>query len=396
MSSSDAGASSPRSAESLGPVERFIHEVLPTIPGPLQVPEARRYPALIRRAARDRGLSIRTIEGEEYLYDGPIPVGGVKPTMSTLNSPEAKAISWSKARTKEMLTASGLPFPVGIVLGPDQFDEALAHIQAMDRPSVLKPKSAKQGQGVTCGILTEDDLRVAWAFAVLAREQPGDIVLEEQIEGIDLRVCVIGRRAVAATVRLPSYVVGDGRCSLAQLVDQKQLERDQNAFLAKSPLSVDMARLHRDGRTLDDVPVAGEVVLLTGPANVAVGGVNVDVTDLVHPEVLRLAVAAARAAPGLRVAGVDLMAPDFDTVDGAVILELNHTPGLQVHHYPAYGTPRDVAGAIVDEMIAAAGQPARASSRRTAGKQSTARRMARGAARQARRLSGADPNHRGR
>ena len=378
----------------LGPVERFIHEVLPTIPGPHLVPETWRYPALIRRAARDRGLSIRTIKEEEYFYDGPIPVGGVKPTMSTLNSPEAKAISWSKARTKEMLTASGLPFPVGIVLGPDQFDEALAYIKAMDRPSVLKPTSAKQGQGVTCGIVTEDDLRVAWASAGLAREQPGDIVLEEQIEGIDVRVCVIGRRAVAATVRLPSYVVGDGRGSLAQLVDQKQLERDQNAFLAKSPLSVDMARLHRDGRTLDDVPAAGEVVLLTRPANVAVGGVNVDVTDLVHPEVLRLAVAAARAAPGLRLAGVDLMAPDLDTVDGAVILELNHTPGLQVHHYPAYGTPRDVAGAIVDEMIAAAGLPARTSSR-TAGKPSTARRMARSAARQARRLSGADPNHRG-
>ncbi len=168
---------------------------------------------------------------------------------------------------------------------------------------------------------------------------------------------------------------------LAQLVDQKQLQRDQNAFLAKAPLTVDIARLHRDGRTLDDIPVAREVVLLTGPANVAVGGVNVDVTDLVHPDVLRLAVDAARAAPGMRIAGVDLMVTDLDTVDGAVILELNHTPGLRMHHYPTYGRPKDIAGAIVDEMIAAAGLPARSPSRRTPGKPSMTRRLARAARR---------------
>ena len=379
--SSAADTPSHRSAESLAPVERFILEVLPTIPGPHRVAVAHGYPALIRRAARRRGLSIRTIDDVEYLYDGRIPVGGVKPTMSTLNSPEAKSISWRKHLTKEMLTASGLPFPSGIILGPDQFDEALAHMQAMGRPSVLKPTTSKQGRGVTCGIVTEDDLRAAWTSAGQAREQPGDFVLEEQIEGIDLRVCVIGRRAVASAVRLPSYVLGDGRCSLAPLIDQKQLQRDQNAYLAKAPLSVDTARLRRDGRTLDDVPVAGEVVVLTGPANVAAGGVNVDVTDLVHPELLRLAVDAARAAPGMRVAGVDLIAPDLETVDGAAILELNHTPDIRMHHYPAYGTPQDVAGAIVDAMIAAAGLPDRSPRRRTPGKPSMTRRLVRAARR---------------
>ena len=279
--------------------------------------------------------------------------------MSTLNSPEAKTISWSKDLTKHMLTAAGLPFPAGIVLRPDQFDEASAHVQATDRPSVLKPTAAKQGRGVTCGIVTVDDLRVAWESAEQARGRPGDVVLEEQIEGIDFRVCVIGRRVVAATVRLPSHVVGDGRRSLAQLIDQKQQQRNENAYLAKAPLTVETRRLLRAGRTLDGVPAADEVVVLNGPANVAAGGVNVDVTDLVHPDVLKLAVDAARAAPGLRVVGVDLMAPDLDSVDGAVILELNHTPDIGMHHFPAYGKPRDIAGAIVDEMIAAAGLPGR-------------------------------------
>lgn len=393
--STAADVSPRRSAENLAPAERFVHEVLPTIPGLHQVPEIQRYPVLIRRAAKRRGLSIRTIDDAEYLYDGRIPVGGVKPTTSTLNSAEAKAISWYKNLTKEMLTASGLPFPVGIVLGPDHFDEALAYLQAIGRTLVLKPTSSKQGRGVTCGIVTEDDLREAWTSAGQAREHPGDVLLEEQVEGIDLRVCVIGRRAVAAAVRVPSYVVGDGQRSLARLIDQKQLQRDQHALLAKARLSVDSARLLRDGRTLDDVPVPGEVVLLTGTANVSAGGENVDVTDLVHPDLLRLAVDAARAAPGLRIAGVDLMAPDLDTVDGAVILELNHTPGLQIHHYPAYGSPRDVAGAIVDEMIAAAGLPARSPSRSTR-KPSKTRRMARVAGRRRlARRSGADPIHRG-
>ena len=100
-------------------------------------------------------------------------------------------------------------------------------------------------------------------------------------------------------------------------------------------------------------------MVLNSSSNLHTGGENVDITDLAHPGLLDLAVEVTRAIPGLGLAGVDLMARDIDSPDGAVVLEANVRANIRVHHYPAYGRSRDVAGAIVDAMIASTGAPAR-------------------------------------
>jgi cyanophycin synthetase len=174
-------------------------------------------------------------------------------------------------------------------------------------------------------------------------------------------------------------VVGDGRRAISELVELKRQQRDRHAYMAKSPIIVNSALLARAGWALDDVPAAGVVVLLNGPANVGAGGEPVDVTELVHPNLLAMAIDASRAIPGLRNTGVDLMARALDTIDGAVVLETNFWPDIRVHHHPAYGRPRDVAGAIVDEMIAASGLSARKPRR-----DGVARRVARAARRRLR------------
>ena len=346
--------------ENSHPVARFVRDVLPSIPGgPHVAPESPGHAALVRRAAKARGLSTKTIGDATYLYAGKHPVGGVKKSMNGLNSPEAITICRSKDLTKRMLAAAGLPTPAGIAVSADQFDLAMDHLRTTSGPSVLKPMSEGRGEGVTVGITTEDDLRAAWETAERAQRWAPGFVLEEQVEGIDVRVHVVGRRPVAVVTRVPSHVVGDGRSTIGSLVELKQQQRDRHAYMADAPITVNEVVLARAGWALDDVPAMGAVVLLAGPANVGVGGEPVDVTDLVHPDLLTLAVDAAWAIPGLRNTGVDLMAPDLDTIEGAVVIETNFQPDIRVHHHPAYGRPRDVAGAIVDEMVAASGLPAR-------------------------------------
>jgi len=48
------------------------------------------------------------------------------------------------------------------------------------------------------------------------------------------------------------------------------------------------------------------------------------------------------------------MTPDLGSADGAVVLEVNVQANIRVHLCPAFGKPREVAGAIIDEMIATA------------------------------------------
>jgi cyanophycin synthetase len=354
----DSDATPAGSAASLEPIERFIRDVIPAVPGGRQRgADATGHLELIQRAATNRGLSIKTIGATTYFYDGRFPVGGMTGWVPSLVSREALAMSRSKDLTKQLLAAADVPTPAGIAVSPDQFEVALEHVRAAGRPFVLKPSAGGKGKGITTGIASEADLRAAWT---IAEESAGTVpwfVLEEQVEGIDIRAFVVGTRVVAAATRIHAHVVGDGRHTIAELIAEKQLWRDQHVILRKRPFTVDPAVLARSGHSLNDAPAANEVVIVNGLANVHVGGENVDVTELAHPDLLTLAVDAARAVPGLGLAGVDLLAPDIGSADGAVVLEINVGANIRVHSCPAYGRSRDVAGAIIDEMIATARHP---------------------------------------
>lgn len=72
-----------------------------------------------------------------------------------------------------------------------------------------------------------------------------------------------------------------------------------------------------------------------------------------HPSVRKTCEDAAKAID-MEIAAVDFMSTDIskDIHDtrGAII-EINHTPGLRMHHFPSEGKSRDLAGAIVDRVI---------------------------------------------
>ncbi len=349
---------SPVAAPSLAPIERFVREVIPSVPGGRQrSTDGTGHLALIQQAAADRGLSIKTIGRTTYFYDGRWPIGGMTGWVPTLVTAEALAVARSKDMTKQMLDAAGVPTPAGIAVRRDELDHAIAHVAASRRPLVLKPSAGGKGVGITTGITTEDDLRAAWAIAERAAKDDPWFVLEEQHEGVDIRAFVVGRRVVAATTRIHAHVVGDGRQTITELGAEKQEWRDEHIILRKRPWTIDPAVLARAGRTVDSVPAEGEVVVVNGLANLHVGGESVDVTELAHADLLEMAVDAVRAIPGLGLAGMDLLAPDIGSADGAVVIEANVTANIRVHNCPAYGRPRDVAGAIIDEMIATARHP---------------------------------------
>ncbi len=348
---------SPAWTPTFAPVGRFVREVVPVVPGGRYLgTDARGHHELIQQAATDRGLTIKVIGKTTYFYDGQLAVGGMAGWVPSLVGRGAHAVLRSKDLTKQLFEAAGVPTPTGITVDPDQFDVALAHVRAAGRPLVLKPTLGGGGAGITCGITTEDGLRAAWDTATRAmrmRTNPR-FVLEELVEGVDVRVFVVGRRAVAAATRLHCHVVGDGSHSITELIDEKQRWRAEHVTLFEFDMVVDTELLAQGGRTVHDVPAAGEVVVLNGMANVSVGGEGVDVTELVHPDLLELAIEATRAIPGLGLAGVDLMAPDIRSPDGAVVLEANVGANILIHHCPAYGHPRNPAGDIIDEMIATA------------------------------------------
>src|SRR5205085_4197325 len=111
------------------------------------------------------------------------------------------------------------------------------------------------------------------------------------------------------------------------------------------------AHLKHAGMSLDTVPSQGAHVTVSNRANLSIGATAQDVTDTVHPTIVRTCERAARLI-GLDICGVDLVIPDIaEPITSGGIIELNASPGLRMHHYPSAGTARDVGKAVVDAMF---------------------------------------------
>jgi cyanophycin synthetase len=130
----------------------------------------------------------------------------------------------------------------------------------------------------------------------------------------------------------------------------------------------------------NSVPRADERVFLRSTANLSTGGTATDVTDIIHPDNRDMAVRAIKAI-GLDVGGVDFLSDNIAEsykTHGGGICECNAAPGFRMHVAPSEGTPRDVAGPVI-EMLFPPGSPARvpiAAVTGTNGKTTTARMLA--------------------
>lgn len=303
-------------------------------------------------AAERRGIPL------ERLEDGLVRLGYgrrsrlIQAAMSGETSSIAVDIAGNKQLTRQLLEKAALPAPAGrLVRSPE---EAIDAARYFGGPVVVKPLDGNQGKGVTLNLTEPADIALAYKNACQYSSQ---VVVERLARGRDYRVTVVNGRTVAASEKTPAHVIGDGKHSIAELVEiaNQDPRRGDNHSKPLSKIACDAivdAFLARTGRTMETVPVAGEMVLLRESANLSTGGEARDVTDEVHPEIAEMCERAARVI-GLDICGIDLVTPDISQPwcgEGGII-ELNAAPGLRMHHYPASGQPRDVGGAIVDMLF---------------------------------------------
>lgn len=340
--------------------------------------------AALARAARRRGVPVRRVGGLNLLRLG---YGRYRRTVWAAMTDATSAIGMEVAGDKRLahriLADAGLPVPEGRVVASPA--EALRALRDLGAPVVVKPLAGHQGEGVHIELTSPAE--VVEAFASAAGEER-EALVEAYVPGKDYRVLVVGGRVSAAAELTAASVTGDGSATVAALVERVNADPARGeghdrplTRLALGP--AELAMLARQGHGPGSVPAAGERVWLRRNANLSTGGTGRDVTGDVHPEVADLCVRAA-AAVGMDVCGIDLRLPAVDAPPpaergAAAILEVNAAPGLRMHLAPHEGTPRDVAGDIVDLMYPP-GTPSRVpvvSVTGTNGKTTTVRMIAR-------------------
>lgn len=270
-----------------------------------EYPEAPRHDQLLRRALRRRRVTLRPVgESSQVFVFGGVVVGGMDSVVTTLVSAHARRITADAQLLRRHLEIQELPLPA------------------------------------------ED--------AAAARRAPGEASGPSRV-----RAFVVGDRVCCSLLRVPATVLGDGRSTLAQLILHDAGVRSRHALLADSavpgpgeaPTGTVQSRLRDRGFDPEQVPAEGSLTQLQDSAELASGGLTIDVTGKLPDALHELAAEAVMAVPGLYAAAVDLLVPDLESAEDALVLTVLPDADIRPAHMPAYGESRDVAGAIADEIL---------------------------------------------
>jgi cyanophycin synthetase len=265
----------------------------------------------------------------------------------------AVELASDKEETNKILGSLGLPVPRQELVQTES--AAIRAARRIGFPVVTKPYNGNHGRGISIRLVNDDE--VADGFAK-AREHSRSVIVETFMEGDDHRLLVVNGELVAATKRTPGHVVGNGVHTIAQLVDVVNLDPRRGVGHEKvlTRLELDAQAemmMTRVGYGANSVPKNGETVYLRSTANLSTGGTATDVTDIIHPDNRDMAVRAIRAI-GLDVGGVDFLITNitesYRNIGGG-ICEVNAAPGFRMHVAPSEGTPRDVAGPVIDMLF---------------------------------------------
>lgn len=299
------------------------------------------YARIIADEATRRGIRVSVLDADTGYIQ--LEFGGrtviTRESLSQYTSAVAMSRCEDKRVTRKIVEAAGVRVPQGRNASFDDGD-----VDFLDEygPLVVKPVRGEQGAGITIGVQTEKELKDALGHA---GGEGSEVLLEEFCEGEDLRILVITGRVIAAAIRRPAAVVGDGKTPVAELI-RKQSKRRAAATGGESKIPLDEsteATVREEGYSLDDILEPGKRLQVRRTANLHTGGTIHDVTDRLHPELAKAAISAA-AAIDIPVTGIDLLVPDVEGPD-YVFIEANERPGLANHE------PQPVAAEFVDYLF---------------------------------------------
>lgn len=265
----------------------------------------------------------------------------------------------SKEQARAVFADNKVPHAKGLIfLNPFK---AISFAKEHGFPLVIKPNVSGFSRGSHFPIKTYREL---WRAIFFAKLWWPTTVVEQYLLGKNYRVVVVkadenesdtgNKKGLIMSVieRFSPYVLGDGKQSIEQLIDEENAVRESmNLFPVIHPLSkgaVTKTFLAKQKYTLATVPAAGEIVTLFYRISLAPGGVVSIIDQKTIPQVNKDLFTDVLAMFGANILGIDvIMQQGIDkpyNEQDCILLEVNSRPYLKMHDYPRFGKAEDLTG----------------------------------------------------
>ncbi|MDA9262393.1 cyanophycin synthetase, partial [bacterium] len=277
----------------------------------------------------------------------------IQATVTSETSNIAVDIAGDKEDTKYLLEQAEVPTPKGEIIRRERsLKESCRYV---GYPLVIKPINGNHGRGITVDINSYEEALEAFR---VAQKVSTAVIIEKYITGDDYRLLVINNKLVAAAIRTPAHVIGDGKSTIQELIDVVNSDPRRGYGHEKVLTAIDVNELTRTiikaaGYQLDSVIKKDEMLILKDTANLSTGGTAEDVTDIVHPDNIFMAERISKIID-LDICGIDIMTTDISkplAETGGAVLEVNAGPGFRMHLAPTSGLPRNVASHVIDKLF---------------------------------------------
>ncbi|MDV7340929.1 N-acetylglutaminylglutamine synthetase [Terasakiella sp. A23] len=299
------------------------------------------YAKIIVDEARRRGISVDVLDAQNGYFK--LSLGGrsiaCRESLSELTTAIAMSRCDDKAVTRRLLSQSGLRVPQQVTA--DDPDRVASFLKRHKR-AVVKPAQGEQGRGIKVDLSELADVLEAIEEAKDVCEK---VLLEEFVQGHDLRIIVIDNEVVAAAIRKPAQIKGDGKRTIEELIHYYSRRRAAaTSGESTIPLDAETQRcIEMEGYKRSDILPEGITLQVRKTANLHTGGTIHDVTDQLNSVLENAAIKAAMTLD-IPCVGLDFMVPDVAGEDYAII-EANERAGLANHE------PQPTAEKFIDMLF---------------------------------------------
>jgi cyanophycin synthetase len=275
------------------------------------------------------------------------------PRPGTIISPSLRWMD-NKGVMKKKFQKEGLPVANGGVAFTKS--GAMKIFNKIQKPVITKPNLGSRSRHTTIHINTSQDLITGFKKA---KKISPLVIVEEELCGSLFRGTLIDKKLAGVVRRDQPGVTGDGVHTLGQLLEEENKRPERNGPIFHKIIIDKEAReeLERQNIKMEDVPQKGKVVTFSQKTSRGCGGTTTEVTDIAHPDNIEMLEHVGKFLNDPLV-GVDFIMEDITKSwreeqpnKYCGIIECNSLPFIDLHHYPLFGKPQNIAAKLWDLVM---------------------------------------------